>query len=171
MVGKADLRVRGKTFSLDCTGVVLAAYWYAGVDLAKEFGSYSGNGVSRIYQTLQAANLLYSTASPLSGDLIFWDNTYDQNSNGRWDDPLTHVGMVVSVDADGTITYLHYHDKKGVSLDAMNLREPETYQETVAGVVKTLNSPLRLVLPGEPRPSQWLSGQLYRTLGMGYLLP
>ena len=170
VLGRSSLVVRGRTFGMDCTGLVLAVYWYAGVDLAKSFDRYDGNGVSRLYQELHAKNLLYSTESPLSGDLIFWDNTYDENSNGRWDDPLTHVGMVVSVDADGTITYLHYHDRKGISLDSMNLANPAVYQQTVGGVTKTLNSPLRLVLPGEPRPDEWLSGQLYRSMGMGYLV-
>jgi hypothetical protein len=36
------------------------------------------------------------------GDIIFWDNTWDRNGNKRFgDDPLTHAGIVISIDEDG----------------------------------------------------------------------
>ena len=170
ILGRKQLVVRGRRFNMDCTGVVLAVYWYAGIDLARDFGRFTGNGVSRIYHTLERRDLLYTTTSPLVGDIIFWDNTYDENEDTRWNDPLSHVGMVVRVDDDGTITYVHYHIRKGISNDYMNLRNPGVQSEIENGRMKVINSPLRLAVPGRPHPPDWLSGQLYRNLGMGYLL-
>jgi hypothetical protein len=171
IIGAKKLVVRGRRFSMDCTGVVLAIYWYAGIDLAQDFNKLSGNGVERIYRTLERRNLLYSTTHPLVGDIIFWDNTYDHNEDSLWDDPLSHTGMVTGVDPDGTISYIHYHVTKGIRIDYMNLRNPAVESIMVAGHMKVINSPMRLAEPGKPHPSNWLAGQLYRALGLAYLLP
>ena len=170
ILGRKQLVVRGRRFTMDCTGVVLAVYWYAGIDLARDFSRFTGNGVSRIYKTLERRDLLYSTSSPLVGDIIFWDNTYDENADSRWNDPLSHVGMVVRVDNDGTVTYVHYHIRNGISNDYMNLRSPGVQNQMENGRLRVINSPLRLAVPGRPHPPNWLSGQLYRSLGMGYLM-
>ena len=37
ILGKKQLLVRGRKFTMDFTGVVLAIYWYAGIDLARDF--------------------------------------------------------------------------------------------------------------------------------------
>jgi hypothetical protein len=170
ILGAKQLVVRGRRFTMDCTGVVLAVYWYAGIDLARDFNRFSGGGVERIYKTLERENLLYSTATPLVGDIIFWDNTYDHDEDGRWDDPLSHAGMVTGVDPDGTIAYIHYHVTRGIRVDFMNLRSPAVQSTMEAGHMKVINSPMRLAVPGKPHPPNWLAGQLYRVLGLGYLL-
>ncbi len=155
---------------MDCTGVVLAIYWYAGIDLARDFNKFNGNGVTRIYKTLERDNLLYSNDYPLPGDIIFWDNTYDENADARWDDPLSHVGMVVRVDKDGTISYVHDHIRNGITIDYMNLRKPDIWKSVENGHVRVINSPMRLAVAGKAHPPDWLSGQLYHALGMAYLL-
>jgi len=170
VVGKKELVVRGRRFTMDCTGVVLAVYWYAGIDLARDFGRYSGNGVTRIYKTLEKESLLYDSSHPLVGDVIFWDNTYDHDGNGKWDDPLTHVGMVTEVSDNGTISYVHHHVRTGIVIEHMNLRSPDVQSRMEWGHLRILNSPLRLAERGNPHPPRWLAGQLYRILGMGYLL-
>ncbi len=35
------------------------------------------------------------------GDLVFFDNTYDRNGDGKFDDRITHVGIVVGFDKEG----------------------------------------------------------------------
>ena len=170
VVGKKELVVRGRRFTMDCTGVVLAVYWYAGIDLARDFGRYSGNGVTRIYKTLEKESLLYDSSHPLVGDVIFWDNTYDHDGDGKWDDPLTHVGMVTEVSDNGTISYAHHHVRTGIVIEHMNLRSPDVQSRLEWGHLRILNSPLRLAERGKPHPPRWLAGQLYRILGMGYLL-
>ena len=72
ILGKKQLFVRGRRFNMDCTGMVLAIYWYAGIDLARDFNKFKGNGVTRIYKTLERDNLLYSNDYPLPGDIVFW---------------------------------------------------------------------------------------------------
>ena len=169
-IGKKQLVVRGRRFTMDCTGLVLAMYYYAGIDLARDFDKFTGNGVGRIYKTLEREDLLYSTSTPLVGDIIFWDNTYDQNEDNSFNDPLSHVGMVLKVDDDATITYVHYHIRRGITTDYMNLRNPSVQDQRGFGHIKVINPPLRMAVPGKPHAEKWLSGQLYRNLGMGYLL-
>jgi hypothetical protein len=171
ILGAKELVVRGKRFTMDCTGVVLAVHWYAGIDLARDFGRYSGGGVRRIFKTLEREGLLYDTARPLVGDIVFWDNTYDADGDGGWNDELTHVGMVTETSPDGTISYVHYNVRTGIVIESMNLLHPDVNERSEWGRVRILNSPLRLAQKGKPHPPHWLSGQLYRSLGMGYLLP
>jgi len=168
-VGRRHLVVRGRTFPYDCTGTVLAIYWYAGIDLARDFQMYSGNGVMRLYRSLEKQNLLYSSTHPATGDVIFWDNTYDRNGDGAWNDTLTHMGMVLRSSPDGTIQYVHLNYSRGIVIENMNLLEPDLHKKLIRGSLRILNSPVRLKERGQPHPPQWLAGQLYRVLGMGYL--
>lgn len=158
-LGKSKLNVNGKVFNLDCSGTVMAIYYYAGIDLSRDFNKYSGGGTSRIYQYLDDKNLLYETKMPVPGDIIFWDNTYDYNGDGLRNDVLTHMGIVVEVAGDGTVTYLHEHYKKGIILESMNLKFPE---DTDA------NSAMRM--KGTGMEGGWLSSHLFRELAMGYIL-
>jgi hypothetical protein len=74
---------------------------------------------------------------PAPGDLVFWNDTYDRNRNGRADDRLTHVGVVEYV-VDGTVVFVH-RGGKAVARGAMN---PERPSEAKAdGVV--VNSHIR----------------------------
>jgi hypothetical protein len=169
VLGRRELVVRGRRFPYDCTGTVLAIYWYAGIDLARDFIKYDGNGVNRLFRTLEKEQLLYSDAFPVAGDIVFWDNTYDRNGDGLWNDPLTHVGMVVKAEADGSIEYVHLNNTRGIVIEHMNLLQPDLHQRLVRGQARIFNSPIRLKEAGRPHPPQWLAGQLYRVLGMGYL--
>jgi hypothetical protein len=101
---------------------------------------------------------------------VFWDDTYDADGDGRWDDPLTHVGMVTQAGADGTVSYVHLNYRKGIVVERMNLREPDVHQRMVGGRMTIVNSPLRMAEAGKDHPDVWLAGQLFRVLGMGYLL-
>lgn len=169
VLGKKELVIRGKRFNMDCTGAILAIYYYAGVDLARDFGRHTGNGVTRLYKSLEAEDLLYETRLPVPGDIIFWDNTYDRNEDGKWNDPLTHVGMVMSTSKDGSIEYVHLNYRRGIIVENMNLREPEIYQKMEKGQMRIINSPMRMKQAGKAHPEDWLSGQLYKVFGMGYL--
>ena len=168
LIGAEVLTVNGQTFPNDCTGLVRAAYWYAGIDLTKDFGKYTGNGVTRIYKTLESANLLYATEIPQPGDVVFWDNTYDRNEDGQWNDPLTHVGVVVSSDRNGQIGYVHANYSKGIVTEFLNLADPDTNTKTVGGKTVMVNSAMRM--KGQVVNSKWLSSHLLRGFGKGYLL-
>lgn len=168
LIGVKRLFVKGKSFSHDCSGTVMAIYWYAGIDLTRDFPKYTGGGTERIYKFLKHEGLLYKTKLPAPGDIIFWDNTYDKNKNGKQDDYLTHMGMVVNVDGDGTIQYIHENYRKGIIMASMNLYKSDKYFEIIDGKKIILNDPIRM--RGSPKSDKWLSSQLYRDFAMGYLL-
>ena len=163
LVGTKALTVLGATYPNDCTGLVRAAHAFASIDLAYHFSRYSGNGVKRLYQTLKEEALLYSVLYPLPGDLIFWNDTYDANGNGLADDELTHVGVVMSVQPDGSIRYLHYNYRLGPVIDSMNLLRPDIASSDAEG---TVNSLLRM--KGSPEYSRTNAAQLFRVFGKGY---
>ncbi len=137
----------------------MAVYYYAGIDLSKDFNKYQGGGVSRIYQYLKDKKLIYYTENPVPGDILFWDNTYDANGNGTRDDILTHMGIVVDVTENETITYIHEHYRKGIIFEHMNLKDPENYD---------VNAAMRM--RGTGMEGGWLSSHLYKESGMGYKL-
>jgi len=164
VLGARRLDIGGRVYPLDCTGTIMAIYAYAGIDLQSPLSQFSGNGVTRLYRYLESLDLIYSSELPLPGDLVFWDNTYDRNSDGKWNDTLTHVGMVVAVDNDGTVHYVHHNYRKGIVLARMNLLQPDTVTEGN----KQLNSAMRM-RDGKVYP-RWLSSHLYRELGKGWEL-
>lgn len=165
LVGASSLVVNGKRFSFDCTGGVLASYYAAGIDLWPLMEPYNGNGVARLYKAMKAKGWNKRTAYPQPGDLIFWDNTYDKNANGIYDDYLTHVGLVISSDEKGNIEYFHHHIMLGFVIERMNLLEPDSYTQTHDGVLTVVNAPLRA--RGNSQ-SPWLAGQLFRTFGQAW---
>jgi hypothetical protein len=168
LLGKNRLQVRGRSFTLDCTGVVLAAYWGAGIDLSSPLSRYSGNGVARLYGYLSDFDLLAEGSEAWPGDIIFWDNTYDRNGNGKVDDPLTHVGMVVSVAENGDIAYIHHNYRQGIILEKMNPLEPSTYSRQEGDKTVIVNSFMRM--RGSPEYDKNLSGELMRAWGRAWRL-
>jgi hypothetical protein len=169
MLGKTETVVRGKKFEADCIGTVRAIYYYAGIDLAADFELYSGNGVARLFKILKSKKLLYKTELPQPGDIIFWDNTYDSNGDGKRNDPLTHVGMVTGVGEDGTIDYIHQDYQTGIVTARMNLLKPDIFSEKRGDETVILNTPIRMK-KGKRYKGEYLSGQLFRIFGRGYLL-
>lgn len=157
--------VRGRAFTLDCIGTVSAAYWGAGVDVTVDFAKYEGNGVSRLHQSLRDRKVLLPGREPRVGDAIFWDDTWDRNGDGKFgNDPLTHAGIVVQVDEDGTIHYLHDNYFYGVTVERMNLRRPADWKDEAG---KVINSPLYMAsYPGKKgNPPRFLAGDLFKAFG------
>jgi hypothetical protein len=168
LMGKAPdsrVKVNGRTFTLDCIGTVSAIFYGMKVDVQADFSRYSGNGVSRLYESLRALNVLHKDSYPRPGDVIFWDNTWDANGDGKLtDDPRTHAGIVLAVDADGTIHYVHEHVVKGVIVEAMNLLHPEAYYGPDG---KIFNNALALNsgISRKDNPVHWVSGDLWNSFG------
>jgi cell wall-associated NlpC family hydrolase len=161
----AKVLVRGRSFTLDCIGTVSAAWWGAGYDIQRDFGKHEGNGVKRLYESLAAWGALPAGRRPAPGDFIFWENTYDRNENGRlYDDGITHAGIVMAVDADSTIQYLHLSYSRGVVLAYCNLDHPD---RPFGPGNKVWNSPMFLgsSVGGKNNPPKWLSGELWKAFG------
>ncbi len=160
--GRNYLTINGHRFKMDCSGVIRAIYFKAGIDLAKDFNKYRGGGTQRIHETLRSKGLIYRPTVPVPGDILFWDNTYDANHNGRSDDMLSHIGMVVSSDKrTGNVVYVHHHEKKGIVFEKMNLLHPNDPSYNAI-----MRSQRARKLPG----NKYLASHLYKDAGKGYLL-
>lgn len=154
----SKVKVKDRIFRLDCSGTVAAIFYTNNIDV-----NVNGGGVKNIYRTLKEKNLLYYN-NPQPGDIIFWDNTYDANQDQLFgNDPLTHVGIIMKIDEDNTIHYLHadYYTRT-ITTNKMNLNKPDLYKDENGKIIndvlfsplsKTVNTPLRL------------SSQLYKNSG------
>jgi len=157
--------VNGRTFILDCIGTVSAIFWGMDIDVKKDFPRYSGDGVGRLYRSLAARNVLHHDEIPRPGDIIFWDNTWDANGDGNLsDDPLTHAGVVMSVDPDGTIHYVHEHVIKGVTVESMNLLRPRDYYDPQGRIINNAMA-LNSGITRRDNPPHWTSGDLWDSFG------
>ena len=151
LVGKAQVKVSGRAYPSDCTGLVEAVYTQAGLSLK----GISDNGVTALYRYALNHGHVFNGGRPLPGDLVFFRETYDQNRDGRRNDGLTHVGIVDQVDTDGTVTVIH-RVKRGVVRYRMNLSQPKVSKDPKTG--KILNDTLRAPGPGKTFA---LTGQLF----------
>lgn len=113
-----------------------------------------------LYRSVQDAGTIYHSKKPVAGDLVFFHNTYDANGDRRNNDWYVHVGVIESVDKDGTITFLSYRDN-AVTRDRMNLHHP--HEATREGV--TINSRLRREQKNDPAYTQYLAGELFAGFG------
>ena len=160
-----QVEVRGRHFMLDCIGTVSAAWWGAGFDLQRDFARHAGNGVQRLYESCRDWGSLSSLKDSRPGDLIFWENTWDRNADGKaGNDGITHAGIVMQVDPDGTVEYLHSSETRGVVLARFNLRHPDS---EFGPDGKLWNSPMYLgAAHGRAgNPPHWLSGDLWAAFG------
>lgn len=149
-----ELLVEGRSFSFDCSGVIYAVSYRSGLDIQSLIMNYSGNGVKRIFLLMEENQAIHPN-NPQVGDLIFWDNSYDKNGNGLRDDPLTHIGMVVQVDDDGLVHFIHYHYRLGVVKAFLDLNDPGNLER---------NSPMR-AKGDSNHENGWSAAHLFRAYG------
>ena len=151
LIDHRRLVVRGESYRYDCSGLVEAAHAGARIDL---------RGSSKdLYERARDEGLLHKRKIPSPGDIAFFDDTYDRNHNRRRDDDLTHVAVVESVAADGTITLVH-KGGRGVMRIEMNLRRPGDRRDEDG---RELNDYLRSTKDKDGGPT--LSGELWRAFG------
>lgn len=110
------LVIKGKSLRIasDCSNFVRAVFWQASngkLDLfeaARSSGAVSGsaNGTTLISKFFEK-NYRFGKKKFQVGDVVVFDNTYDKNKNQKRDDPYTHIAVVVKIDSDGTITFVH----------------------------------------------------------------
>ena len=148
LVGLSTLRVVVPHLPDDCTGLVRAVYEDSGIELMGA-GVRGDNGVTAMYRLAFEKSALH-TQAPAPGDLVFFRETYDRNRDGQHNDGLTHVGVVESVDALGTVTFVH-RAGSGVTRAKVNPAAP---------LDKRRNDFLRPAKRGEPA---LLTGELFVT--------
>jgi hypothetical protein len=162
---EAKVLVNGRSYTLDCIGTVSAIYYKVGIDVQKDFAKFEGNGVRRLFKSLEARGAIHRDRIPRPGDVIVWDNTWDANGDGdRGNDPYTHAGIVVSVSPDGTMRYVHEHIRRGIVVESMNLLRPADYYGEDGSVI---NSALAMSsgVGRKDNPPHWTSGDLWEAFG------
>jgi hypothetical protein len=152
-VGRERMEVDGTCYRDDCSGLVEAAYAGAGLVVK--------GSVHDLYERAGSLGVLHKSHRPEAGDVAFFDDTWDYNRNGRFDDPLSHVAVVVSVDDKGTITLVH-RGGGGVAKLLMNLEKPDLRDDD-RGV--RLNDYVRVKKRHDPAGARYLSGQLWVAFG------
>lgn len=168
-----QITIREKNFRIDCSNFVRAVYYGAnGQDLFEEatkagitqkltresavFGDQLG--VLMLYVLFKHRYRVPQT--PVPGDIIFFDNTYDRNKNRKRDDYFSHTGLVLEVAGDATVTFIHAGTSKGVQKSFLNLRYPHLHKKDG----KIINSYLRHTYTWD-NTNQRLTGQLVRGFG------
>jgi hypothetical protein len=154
---------------MDCSGFVLTVYKFANISFFEEQKGKieEKNGVKFIYKALKNAKKIYRIKIPNAADIVFFNNTWDSNYNGKVNDELTHVGIVLFVDENGTITFIHSSRKEGVNRDCVNLYHPE--KEKLCGV--TINSKIRPRENTDPPDTKYLAGELFNAFGTVFDVP
>lgn len=151
-VGQGPVVANGERFRMDCSGVARGIYAKAGHRLG--FVNVEAAAGTRLNDTRVLFELVKQTGSlrrrdPLPGDLVFFDDTYDQNKNGLRDDPLSHVGIVEKVDGEGASQSVVIVHRVGTNIvrARMTLDRPHERHDEKG---KPLNHFLRSAHRGEP---------------------
>jgi peptidoglycan DL-endopeptidase CwlO len=138
----------------DCSSFVTAIITRA--------GRPTEGSVESLYDDLAAGRGLHRRKVPLPGDLVFFDHTYDRNRNGRLDDRLSHIAVVMSVDAEGTVVMAQGGTSKGRTTLSMNLKQPDVVTDARGEVI---NEWLRMEKDSDPPGTKYLASQLWRAFG------
>ncbi len=150
--------VNDKRYNIDCSGLILYSYHKLGYDLLSYNKGYKGNGVTILYK-MGKYQFSLNNRKGKPGDIIVFDNTYDMNKDSKFNDELTHVAIVLSVDDKGTYTYAHI-GSRGWTIAKMNLIKKKVYKE---GDYK-YNDFLRKKESWHTKtPADYLSGNLFKT--------
>jgi peptidoglycan DL-endopeptidase CwlO len=144
-VGVESPEIGGKPAPRDCALFIGAVFAAGGVDLFADARDTDG-GVRAIYRYVQRRGRLRPRGPPAAGDLVFFDNSYDRNGDGRANDRLTHMGLVDEVRPDGTVFVIH-STNHGIVREPMNLSRPH---ELTNGRGERINAFLRRKRPREP---------------------
>jgi hypothetical protein len=144
------LLFRAPGFRDDCSGYASAVFSGSGVPM--------DGVVASLWELAERNGALHGDPVPRVGDLVFFDDTHDRNHNGRVDDPLTHVGVVIDVEPDGTAVFAHAGTSVGRTTGRINLERPWVNREASRRVV---NSYLREPEAWDPPETMYLAGELW----------
>lgn len=162
LVGAKTIESQGRRIAYDCAGVTRAIYLTHGIDLY-EGGTADGkaNGVRLIYNHLRTHGRLHHGPVVQAGDLVFFNNTWDYNGDGLINDPLTHVGIVETVRADGTIIFIS-RVAGAIERYRMNVAQPHIHR-TADG--RLLNDYMRRKHWRDGEKTSYLTGELFAAFG------
>ena len=145
-----------------CAGVARAIYLAHGIDLYDGVDrGRKANGVRLIYDHVLAQGRIHRGPVVHPGDLVFFDDTWDSNGDGRDNDPLTHVGIVEQVNSDGTIIFIS-RVADAIERYRMNLAQPHVHR-TADG--RVLNDHMRRKRWSDEKGTRYLTGELFAAFG------
>lgn len=162
LVGARTITSQGRRIAYDCAGVARAIFLEHGIDLYRgPIDDQKGNGVRLIYNHVRQHGVVHQGSDVHPGDLVFFDNTWDFNGDGKLNDPLTHVGVVEHSDRDGTVVFIS-RVADAIARYRMNLSQPHIHK-TADGHV--LNDYIRRKHPTDPDNAARLTGELFSFYG------
>ena len=162
LLGARTIESDGHRVAYDCAGVTRAIYLEHGIDLyTSGITDRQANGVRLIYNHMRQHGRLHQGPVVQPGDLVFFDNTWDFNGDGRLNDPLTHVGVVERTEPDGTVVFIS-RVAEAVERYRMNLALPHVHK-TADG--RILNDYIRRKRPTDPENMGHLAGELFTFYG------
>ena len=162
LVGAKTIESNGRRITYDCAGVTRAIYLAHGIDLYEDsVEDGATNGVRLIYNHLRKYGRLHRGPIVRAGDLVFFDNTWDSNGDGRNNDPLTHVGIVEMVEPDGTIVFIS-RVAGAIERYRMNVAQPHLHR---AADGRVLNDYMRRKHWRDHEETSYLTGELFAAFG------
>ncbi len=162
LVGAKTIVSNGRRIAYDCAGVTRAVFLRHGIDL---YGSSDSdpeaNGVRLIYAHIQQQGTLHQGPVAHPGDLVFFNDTWDYNGDGKVNDPLTHIGIIERQEPDGTVIFIS-RVAGAVERYHMNLALPHVHKTSEGRV---LNDYIRRKELGDPADTGHLTGELFAIFG------
>ncbi len=137
-------------FRDDCSGYVSAVMTEQGLEM--------DGRVITIYERAVSNNAIHWDLVPIAGDLVFFDDTHDRNNNGLLDDDLTHIGIVLDVEPDGTVVFGQAGLSSGRGIGRLNLYTPGMRDRSDG---ERVNSILRTPKSWDPPGAVHLAGELF----------
>jgi len=158
LVGATTVESNGRHIAYDCAGVTRAVFLKHGIDLYDgELSDSHANGVRIIHAHIRQQGRFHRGPVAYPGDLVFFNNTWDYNGDGKVNDPLTHVGIVEQQESDGTVIFIS-RVAGAVERYRMNLGLPHIHK-TADG--RILNDYLRRKDIIDPANTGYLTGELF----------
>jgi len=158
LVGAKTITSNGQRIAYDCAGVTRAVFLAHGIDLyAGEPGDPAANGVRIIHAHIRQRGTFHEGPIVHPGDLVFFDNTWDFNRDGKVNDPLTHIGIVERMESNGTIIFIS-RVADAIERYHMNLSLPHVHKTSDGRI---LNDYLRRRDAADPSNTGYLAGELF----------
>jgi len=158
LVGAKTIESNGRNIAYDCAGVTRAVFLKHGIDLYGSSANDSeANGVRLIHTHIRQQGTFHQGPVVHPGDLVFFNNTWDYNGDGKVNDPLTHIGIVERQEPDGTVVFIS-RVAAAIERYRMNLALPHVHK-TADG--RILNDYLRRKDVFDPTNTTYLTGELF----------
>jgi hypothetical protein len=158
LVGTKTIVSNGRRIAYDCAGVTRAIFLKHGIDLYdSSVADSDANGVRIIYSHIEQHGVFHKGPAVRPGDLVFFNNTWDYNGDGKVNDLLTHVGIVERQESDGTVVFIS-RVAGAVERYRMNLGLPHVHKSASGRI---LNDYLRRKDVIDHANTRYLAGELF----------